>query len=310
MRPPCEIVQREYLRAVRTLVARSLSKKGYSQTEIASHMDLTQAAVSKYLSQPIIETALASEIGILTSKLTEMIASGDANADVLVREICSSCMSSRLGSTLCEMHQKKIPSLKSTNCQICAELLGGSDTELSQRAIVIGDLLDALRIIESSESFVKIVPQIRANIVACDDTSKSIKDVAGIPGRITVIDGRARALVGPQFGASSHTSELLLEAKNIWTGIRSCLYVSGRDSVIKAARKTGFKVVALTESESIPMKIIAAIKSFSNLPSSKTVYPAIHTPGGFGVESVLYLFGPNAKQLSEKSIRLSELMTS
>ncbi|MCJ7818013.1 MAG: hypothetical protein MUP60_04115, partial [Candidatus Thorarchaeota archaeon] len=183
MRPPCEIVQRDFLRAVRTSVARALSEKGYSQTKIASHMDLTQAAVSKYLSQPIVEMTLASEIGILTSKLTEMIVSGDANADILVREICSSCMNSRLGSTLCEMHQKKVPSLKSTNCQICAELLGGSDTELSKRAIVIGDLLDALRIIESSESFVNIVPQIRANIVACDDTSESIKDVAGIPGR-------------------------------------------------------------------------------------------------------------------------------
>ncbi|TFG99790.1 hypothetical protein E4H12_01515 [Candidatus Thorarchaeota archaeon] len=306
MRPPCEIVQRDFLRVVRTFVARGLSERGYSQTDIASKMDLTQAAVSKYLSQPATKTRLGDEIDTLSQKLITIISNGDADADTLVREICASCMHSRVGSSLCEMHQSKVPSLKSTNCQICAELLGGSNTELSKRAIVIGDLLDALRIIEASESFVNIVPQIRANIVACDDTSESIKDVAGVPGRITVIDGRARALVSPQFGASSHTSELLLEAKNIWTGIRSCFYVSGRDTVIKAAKKTGFKVVTLTQSESIPKKIIAAVISSQTIPGSKTIFPAIHAPGGFGVEPILYLFGPNAKQLSEKCVQLSE----
>ncbi|MGY5857838.1 MAG: thiamine-phosphate synthase family protein [Candidatus Thorarchaeota archaeon] len=306
MRPPCEIVQRDFLRAVRTFVARGLSERGYSQTDIASQMDLTQAAVSKYLSQPIAKTRLAGEIDVLTQKLIKLITSGDADADTLVREICSSCMHSRVGSTLCEMHQRKVPSLKAANCQICAQLLGGRDTELSKRAIIIGDVLDALRVLEASESFVDVVPQIRANIVSCDDTAKSIKDVAGVPGRITVIDGRARALVSPQFGASSHTSELLLKAKELWTGVRSCLYISGRASVVTIAKKIGFRVVELTESESTSMKIIGALESSKKIPGPRTVYPAIHAPGGFGVEPILYVFGPTPKALSEKCVKLSE----
>jgi len=310
MRPPCETVQRDFLRVVRIFVARALSKEGYSQTEIASKMDLTQAAISKYLGQPITKTRLGNEIEILAKKLTEMIKSGDTDADTLVREVCIVCMRSRIGSTLCEMHQKKVPSLGIANCRVCSQLLGGSNVELSKRSEVMSDMLEALRIIEASETFIEIVPQIRSNIVACDDTAEFTNDVAGVPGRITVIDGRARALVSPQFGASSHTSELLLDAMRRWSGIRSCLYVSGRESVIRAARKVGFRVVTLEKSESSPKNIIKALESVREIPGPGTVFPAIHSPGDYGVEPILYLFGPNAHQLSEKCVKLSESVKS
>jgi len=306
MRPPCEIVQRNFLRVVRTSVARALSKDGFSQTEIASNMNLTQAAVSKYLNQPVVKTKLASEIEILTNKLTEMIRNGDAAADMLVREICSTCMRSRLGSTLCEIHQEKIPSLKAVNCQVCAQLLSGSNDDLSERAVVISDMVDALRIIETSESFVEIVPQVRANLVVCNRNANSTEDVAGVPGRITIIDGRARALVSPQFGTSHHTAELLLDAKDTWTKIRSCLCVSGRDAVVKSAKKIGFKVVSLHDPESTATKIVTALKSVEKIPGTRTTYPAIHIPGGIGVEPILYLFGPNARELSARCVNLSE----
>ncbi len=310
MRPPCEIVQRDFLRVVRISVARSLSADGFSQTVIASKMNLTQAAVSKYLSQSVIKTKLTSEIDILTKKLTEMIQSGDADADILVREVCSTCMRSRLGSTLCEIHQEKVPPLKLVNCQVCAQLLGGRDDDLSERAVVIGDMLDALRILEASESFVEIVPQVRANLVTCNSNAKSVKDVAGVPGRITIIDGRARALVSPQFGTSHHTAELLLDAKEIWTGIRSCLCVSGRTAVVKSAKKIGFKVVTLRDPESTANKIIKALMNSGTLPGKKTTYPAIHVPGGISVEPILYLFGLNARNLSERCVNLSESVSS
>ena len=88
------------------------------------------------------------------------------------------------------------------------------------------------------------------------------------------------------------------------------MYVSGRDSVIKTAKKVGFRVVTLKESESSSKKIISALTSIQEIPGPKTVYPAIHSPGDYGVEPILYLFGPNARQLSEKCVKLSESMKS
>jgi predicted fused transcriptional regulator/phosphomethylpyrimidine kinase/predicted transcriptional regulator len=310
MRPPCEIVQRDFLRAVRVFVARSLKEEGFSQTEIASKMDMTQAAVSKYLSQPLTKTKLAGDIDRLSQKLTKMIKTGESGADQIVREICSACMHSRLGSTLCEMHQDKVPSLKAVNCQVCSQLIGGRDDDLAERATVIGDILEALRIIEQSESFEVIVPQVRANFVACNDHAETYKDVAGVPGRITIVDGRARTLISPQFGASQHTAELLLHAKNTWPSVRACLCVSGKESVVKNALLSGFKVLRMKDPESSASKIVKALKTTKQLPGPRTCYPAIHIPGGFGIEPILYLLGPSAKELSERSIRLSDAMKS
>jgi predicted fused transcriptional regulator/phosphomethylpyrimidine kinase/predicted transcriptional regulator len=308
MRPPCEIVQRDFLRVVRTFVARSLRDEGYSQTEIASKMDLTQAAVSKYLSQPVTKTKLAGEITNLSERLTETIKSGEYSQDQIVREICASCMRSRIGSVLCEMHQKKVPSLKAANCQICSSLLGGRDDHLAGRAIVISDMLDALGIIELSETFEKIVPQVRANFVACNDDAETVDDVAGVPGRITVIDGYARALISPQFGASSHTAEILLHAKQTWTRVQSCLCVSGREDIIQKARLVGFKIVPIKEPETSASKISKSLSKAKQLPGKRTAYPAIQVPGGFGVEPILYLFGPSAKEVSERTLRLSDAL--
>lgn len=50
MRLQCEAVVNEALPAVRSLIAKELQDKGYSQTEIADMMNVTQPAVSQYLS--------------------------------------------------------------------------------------------------------------------------------------------------------------------------------------------------------------------------------------------------------------------
>ncbi|MHA2026100.1 MAG: thiamine-phosphate synthase family protein [Candidatus Thorarchaeota archaeon] len=309
MRPPCEIVQRDFLRVVRTFVARSLREEGFSQTVIASKMDLTQAAVSKYLNQPVSKSKLTGDILHLSERLTEMLKTGESSKDQVVREICATCMRSRIGSVLCEMHQKKVPSLKAVNCQICSTLLGGRDENLSERAQVISDMLDALGIIELSTTFEIIVPQVRANFVACNEHTETFKDVAGVPGRITVVDGYARALMSPQFGASKHTAELLLHAKQTWSSIRSCLCVSGREEVVQKARKIGFKVVSIGEPESSATRIVESLSTVTQLPGKRTVYPAIHVPGGYGVEPILYLFGPSAKEVSERCLRLSDSLS-
>jgi len=308
MRPPCEIVQREFLPAVRTQLAQSLKKKGYSQLEIASRLDVTQAAVSKYLNQSSPQTELSEEIGQLVERLSDMIQNPETKSSAIVKELCSACMFSRLGSSLCKMHQNNVSTLKTENCQICSQLIGGSDDNLSERAEVISDMQDALRIIENSSSFERIVPQVRANLVACTSDAKGIEDVAGVPGRITIIGGRAVAPIGPEFGASRHTGELLLSARDIWPKVRACLCVSGKNEVVKASSRAGFKVASLVESESDASKISESLRSMKKSVRTAASYPAIHVPGGFGVEPILYLFGDSATNLSQKCLIVSDMV--
>ncbi|MGQ4912796.1 MAG: thiamine-phosphate synthase family protein [Candidatus Thorarchaeota archaeon] len=300
MRPPCEVAQREFLPLVRVKLAKALKEQGFSQVAIAEQLDVTQAAVSKYLNQHISRSALIPEIDELVERLLVIIRSPSHGADHLVKEVCSACMYSRVGYTLCFIHQDRVPSLMQTNCHICSDLLGGQEEEVSQRARTLSDMRDALRTIETTTSFREIVPQVRANLVACGESASTVDDVAGVPGRITVVGNQARALIPPQFGASRHTAELLLRTRRIWRGVRACLCISGHERVVKVASDVGFKIVTIRTPETQASEIIGALSRYMRRKGASSQYPALRVPGGLGVEPILYLFGPNATDLSLK----------
>lgn len=308
MRPPCETVQREMLPVLRTKLARALKKKGLSQTEISKSMDVTQAAVSKYLNQRLPRTELSCELDALVQRLVDMLQEPSNSADLLVKEICSACMISRVGSNLCKMHQRNVPSLDKVNCQICSELLGGQDKAVSGRVEVLEDMREALRSIESSSSFHLVVPQVRANLVACNSEADMPEDVAGVPGRITVIGGRARVLVGPQFGTSQHTARILLHAKKMWERTRACLCISGSGAITRLASSAGIVRLAIRNPETDAIRIIDSLSQSARARGRKSAFPAIHVPGGIGVEPILYIFGSSAAEVTRKGIELSELL--
>ncbi len=306
MRPPCEMVQREYLPNVRASLASKLAEAEMSQSEIARRMSITQAAVSKYLSQGSTQGQLAEQIDALTKRLSTGILKGSSTDDELVREICSTCMSLRIGSTICTMHREKVPSLGELNCQICTELLGGTETTFTGRAQILQDMQEALKLLEGAKGFPKVMPQVRANLVACDESARSPADVAAIPGRITVVGNRAKALTVPQFGASRHTATLLLWARSIWPGIRSCLGISGKDEVMQVAEEKGLVTIRLDEPASNPDEISNAAGATAESVDSESLTIGIHVPGGVGIEPILYLFGPSAASISKTCISIGE----
>jgi predicted fused transcriptional regulator/phosphomethylpyrimidine kinase len=242
----------------------------------------------------------------LAYKLTEKILNSSTADDELIKDICHTCMSLRIGSHICKLHQEKVPILGDLNCQICSELLGGQEADFTKKAEVIGDMQEALRLIESSPHFSKIVPQVRANLVACDEDAISTSEVASIPGRITLVSGRARVLMGPQFGTSQHTASLLLWAKTIWKHVRACICISGNNDVITSAKKYKIRIFQTSRPARNVDEIINLGKEAVTKRSSKTKYPALHVPGGIGVEPILYVFGSSATSLSTLCLKLSE----
>jgi predicted fused transcriptional regulator/phosphomethylpyrimidine kinase/predicted transcriptional regulator len=297
MRPPCETVQRDFLPDLRMVVARKLSFLDFSQTEIAKRMELTQAAVSKYLSDTN-AAALPDIVDEAASRIVELILAG-AESDAVVEEVCSACMRSRIGGSICRTHKEKVESLREVDCQICVHLLGGRDDALSGRAAVLRDLQEGLGVLESIDGFGLVMPQVRANLVACGPRARSVDDVAGVPGRITMIDDKPRALLSPQFGASSHTSQLLLYGIARWTKVRACLCISGRDLVASAAEEVGFRVLRLRSPAVDANEIVSEIRGVRG-PAKTASLPAVRIPGGIGVEPILYLFGSSATALAEK----------
>ncbi len=302
MRPPCELIQRDFLPKVRSQLAHSLNEEGLSQSEIAEHLEVTQAAIHKYLQN---RPDVTPDIKELSDSISEMIVEGKYRRDVLVKMLCTVCMTSRIGGKICALHRRQIDSLGAVSCSICSELLGDA-THLRVRSDVLQEIQMALEVVESSSDFSRIVPQVRANLVVCGEDASSPEDVAGVPGRITVISGRARALMPPGFGTSQHTASLLLWAKSMAAEVRACFCISGEDCVLRAAKVLGLLVIELDESTLDVDTIASAVedKLSSNFDIAERW--AIHVPGGMGIEPILYLFGDSAVSLAETCVAISK----
>ncbi|MFW9920840.1 MAG: thiamine-phosphate synthase family protein [Candidatus Thorarchaeota archaeon] len=302
MRPPCEIVQREFLPDLRASLSRILKERGLSQMEIAERIGLTQAAVSKYLRQSDRTRSIDRHIHVLATRIAQDLLDDSKTQSQILKQVCGTCMTLRIGSDICTLHKRSHAVLAEEECTICSELLGGSDQELTSRSEVIGDLQEALDTIESSNTFSYLVPEVRANLVSCLKEARALSDVAGIPGRITLIEGRARAFLGPQFGASKHTASLLLNIREKWSYYRACLCISGKDSIIVASEQEGVNVIHLKDAQNDVNVIAAAV--FELLKSRPKGFLGINVPGGIGVEPILYIFGKSAIDLAKLSNRI------
>ncbi|MDY6778233.1 MAG: hypothetical protein SVU32_06185 [Candidatus Nanohaloarchaea archaeon] len=94
LNPVSEPIVKHILPALRSVVAEELSRRGYSQTEIAELMDLTQPAVSQYLNHErgrAIETIKGNEVLYEKAQdIAEYIARRDEDAvRDAYRDFCS-----------------------------------------------------------------------------------------------------------------------------------------------------------------------------------------------------------------------------
>ena len=283
-----------------------LHGSGQSQSEIARRMNITQAAVSKYLSQGVKKGSLQNHVDILAEKLVGMMLSDTPQQDMMVKEICRTCMYLRIGSSICKMHRDSLPALGEVKCQICTDLLAGEEKEFTSRGMTLRDLQEALALISNAAQFSRLIPQVRANLVACGTDATTYMDVAGVPGRITLINGRAVALTTPQFGASQHTAHLLLWARSNWPSIQACLGISGSKKIAEGAEANSWKLITLQKPATDHGAISDAAQKYADDMDKSLTSVALHVPGGIGVEPILYLFGPSAVSLAKSSISLSK----
>ena len=71
------------------------------------------------------------------------------------------------------------------------------------------------------------------------ENAQSVEDVVGVPGRITTINGRAKAFTMPDWGASSHMARLVLEVMKHDPERRSALNLRYNTVTIEICEKLG-----------------------------------------------------------------------
>ncbi len=130
MKPPCEIVVKKILPAIRSILVRDLRERHeLSQTKIADYLGITQPAVSQYLSsargsskveENLKKTGIYSEL----KNLSDKIAGGDTKKSKIIKKYCKICNSMGEEEILCIFHTESEPYLSEEECKLCLKTRG------------------------------------------------------------------------------------------------------------------------------------------------------------------------------------------
>ena len=117
MRFPCELVVWRILPAIKANIARNLKDKGMKQKDIASALDLTEAAVSQYLSgKRAKDFKVPEEMNDMINLVSDAISKGK-NQEILMYGICQVCKEIRAKGMAC--HDCKSDSNMKQDCSLC-----------------------------------------------------------------------------------------------------------------------------------------------------------------------------------------------
>jgi len=302
MRPPCEYVVKTYIPQVRARIIRDLIEKhGWGPSQVARTLKITLTSVLKYkrilsedtvISPDFLERVAEEALSILLSK--------QLDPETFIEVFCRNCMLHRIDGEICKLHRAHVDGLE--NCQACSNVFKFLEDKREERNVVIYDILSAYSRLIEIPDFDILIPQVRTNIVECIEGADNIEDVAAFPGRLTTVKGKLVAASRPEFNASKHLAEILVEAHKKKKNIRGLICIKYSEEIDKSIEELGFKVVYFSRDE-----FKGDLKDF--LSKIDDVPDIIVDKGGLGIEPVTYVFGEDAIEVAEKIVKIYNKLT-
>lgn len=118
MRPPCEIVVWYVIPTIRSELAKELLNLGMKQKEISELLDITQPAVSQYISD---KRGHGLKFNDETQNLIQEFAKGlveeKYNQRDIIPHVCQICKKVKTDEILCQLHKEK--GRMPTDCDAC-----------------------------------------------------------------------------------------------------------------------------------------------------------------------------------------------
>ncbi|MBU7027273.1 MAG: hypothetical protein HXS48_10055 [Theionarchaea archaeon] len=265
MYPPCMVFIENLFTDLRIRVSHNLNASGYTQGEIAHHLHVSQAMVSKYLSKSV---EPSEELDEVSSEIARMINQGKDEKDILLY-ICQTCFRWREGGLTCTLHNL-------SECTVCTQLR--SPEIMDEKQKVVQNVKEALLILESSPSIVKLMPEVRMNIAMSAQNASNPMEVAAVPGRLVPVHGKVTAVSDPEFGASHHLASILLK-----TGNRAVINIRYTEEIRSLFKKVGLSF------------------TFTDEPADVLI-----DKGSFGIEPCAYIFGKDAVDAALTVLEIAE----
>ncbi|MDY6775255.1 MAG: thiamine-phosphate synthase family protein [Halobacteria archaeon] len=302
LRFPSEIVVERFLPTARSMLTSELSSRGFTQQEIASHLGVTQSAVSKYMSgeggtEERFENDPRMEETVET--IARRIDDDGIGGYEILSELLELVREFEDRGPICEVHEDEMPSLEGLGCDLCVR---GSDEELLAERTALSSVRKGARKLANSPRVAEYVPNVGTNVVTALPDAEDETDVAAVPGRIYTMRGRINIPANPEFGASQHVARAVLAAKRVDTDVRGCVNLATSESLLESTEDGGLDIVEFDASyDSLQTDLFEVFREFDGVPDI-----AYHE-GGFGVEPITYVFGETAVEAGELASSLVDV---
>lgn len=129
---PCEVAVKSVIPAIRSAIARELTKSyGLKQQEVAELLGITQTAVSKYTRfyrGTVIEVQRIEEANVILKETVSLLANGQMDKYELSEKLCIICGVVRENGVMCELCSLSDPDIDNKKCIVCCP--NGSKTRI------------------------------------------------------------------------------------------------------------------------------------------------------------------------------------
>ncbi|MDA4122294.1 MAG: hypothetical protein OK456_03835 [Thaumarchaeota archaeon] len=294
-----------FLPSMRKMVALKLRDQGFSQGRIASMLGVTQASVSLYLKRGGRRQRALDALGVSSdeAELYASLLAEDLKKDpVYAVNTLYSIWSDILGrGAMCSTHRSQYPIL--AKCDMCMSVFPGRAAGSEGGAIE--QVAEAVRTIEGSSIFVKVMPEVSVNIAYAGPNASSVREVVAVPGRIVRVRGMPRSFMRPEFGASTHLAGILLAVKSRDPSVRGAMNLRYDLKMERALASQGIRHVTLDTSQGDRTDADLLASLDEKLRDAPGPIEAVVDRGGPGIEPGLYLFAGDASRVAQIGLRLA-----
>jgi predicted fused transcriptional regulator/phosphomethylpyrimidine kinase/predicted transcriptional regulator len=290
---------------MREKVALKLRAQGLSQGRIASMMGITQASVSLYLRPDGRSKKLLGRLGVSEedAELYAALLAEDLKKNpVYAVNTLYSIWSDILGrGAMCGAHRSLYPSL--AQCDMCMKTFGTD--QRSREGDAVEGVASAVRMIEASSTFVRVMPEVSVNIAYAAEGAASVQDVVAVPGRIVKVRGMPRSFMRPEHGASTHVASILLAVMSHDPSVRAAMNLRYDQRMGRVLRSLGLRPLSLEESTGnrTDPEMLEALRA--KLVTAANPTDALIDLGGPGIEPGLYLFAGDAPEVAQLGLRVA-----
>jgi len=178
--------------------------------------------------------------------------------------------------------------------------------ETKENIKVINEIKNILDFFSQNQVFSNLIPEVRTNISGALDNAKSIMDVAGIDGRITIIDGYPKACGKIKFGASNHTARLVLTAKEFDKSINFVMNLRYLPNLINSLQEKTpfgiFKFERVTQPENIEKREDSTMQWLikESIHDTGKIPDIIWDTGAIGKEPMMRVFAKDSEDMINK----------